>query len=125
MPDVFVPQDTIAYNEYYSAVIRKSLPNKFSLKYVDSHRQELSEYSSWNEVIDYIEKAGTFGEFISYVTSNGIKKPSVVPSQAMEQLKRVVYAGILYDALDTEEYMAYINSFDTTVKKAIEILEKE
>ena len=42
MPDIFVPQDTTGYSEYYSEVVRKSLVNKFAFRFVDSHRSEIS-----------------------------------------------------------------------------------
>ena len=125
MPDIFVPQDTIAYNEYYSSVIRKSLPNKFSLKYVDTHRQELAKCGSWQALTARIEADNVFSSFLGYVSENGIERPASVPSEAMEQLKRVLYAGIIYDAMEMQDYIAYINTFDSTVKKAIEVLQAE
>lgn len=125
MPDVFVPQDTIAYNEYYTSIVRKSLPNKFSLKYVDSHRKELSTLKSWKEVASYLDKEKVFDSFLKYAADNGIKRTGPFPAEASEQLERVLYSGIIYDAMDMEDYMAYINTFDVTVKKAIDILSGE
>ncbi len=125
MPDVFVPQDTIAYNEYYSTIMRKSLTNKYSLKYVDSHRQDFTGRTTWKEVTAYLERQNVFSDFLKYAAGNGVERPKIVPAEAMEQLERVLYAGIIYDALDMQEYMAYINTFDSTVKKAVEILEEE
>lgn len=125
MPDVFVPQDTIAYNEYYTSIVRKSLPNKYSLKYVDSHRKELSGFKGWKDVTAYLEKGKVFDSFIRYAAENGIRRTGPVPSEAMEQLKRLLYSGIIYDAMDMEDYMAYINTFDVTVKKAIDILSEK
>lgn len=122
MPDVFVPQDTLPYNEYYASVVRRSLSNSFALKYVDSHRSELSGLKTWQEIVGYIDKHNADGEFEAYIRSKDIKRPSSLPSVISEQMKRILRAGIVYDAADMQEYIAYINTFDTTVGRALELL---
>ena len=125
MPDIFVPQDTIPFNEYYASIVRKSLHNKFSLKYVDQHRSQLSGMKKWSEVVDFAEKNGVLKSFLEYVAEDGIEKPSYVPAEIMEQLRRVLYSGLLYDALDMQEYVSYINTFDPTVSRAVAVLNGE
>lgn len=124
MPDVFVPQDTLPYNEYYSSIVRKSLANIYSLKYVDSHRSELKGLD-WKQVTQFLKDRNVFSDFLRYAADKGVARPASVPAEITEQLERIMTAAILYDALDMSEYMAYINSFDTTVLKAVEILEQE
>ena len=125
MPDVFVPQDTLPYNEYYASVVRRSLSNAFALKYVDSHRSELSAFDTWQEIVSYLDKHNADGEFEAYIRSKDIERPSSLPSEIREQLKRILRAGIIYDVADMQEYLAYINTFDTTVGKALELLEDD
>lgn len=125
MPDVFVPQDTLPYNEYYASVVRRSLSNAFALKYVDSHRSELSALDTWQEIVSYLDKHNADGEFEAYIRSKDIERPSSLPSEIREQLKRILRAGIIYDVADMQEYLAYINTFDTTVGKALELLEDD
>lgn len=125
MPDVFVPQDTIAYNAYYVAVMNRSLVNKYSLKYVDSHRAELSDLKDWRSVVDYVDRNGLYEDFISYAAAEGVSRPASLPASIVEQLKRLVRSGIMYDLLDIEEYTAYINTLDNTVLKAVEILKEQ
>lgn len=125
MPDVFVPQDTIAYNAYYVAVMNRSLVNKYSLKYVDSHRAEMSDLKDWRSVVDYVDRNGLYEDFISYAAAEGVSRPASLPASIVEQLKRLVRSGIMYDLLDIEEYTAYINTLDNTVLKAVEILKEQ
>ena len=124
MPDEFVPQDTIPYNEFYSAVIRKSLVNKFSLKYVDANRQELAAISGWKDMVSHLDRKGVFASLLAYIADEGVGRTADIPAECMEQLQRLLYSGVIYDAMDMEEYIAYINTFDSTVSKAIEVLEK-
>ena len=123
MPDVFVPQDTLPYNEYYVSVARRSLSNSFALKYVDAHRRELSGLETWQEIVSYLDSHNADREFESYISSKGIARPSSLPPVINVQMKRLLRAGIIYDVADTEEYTAYINTFDTTVGKAVGILD--
>ena len=55
MPDIFVAQDTTGYSKYYSDVVRKSLVNKFSFRFVDNHRKEFQEFKSAGEIEKYLD----------------------------------------------------------------------
>lgn len=125
MPDYFVPQDTIGYNEYYSQIVRKSLVNKFVLKYVDQNRQVLSAMKEYGEVLNWMKSNGAFQSLLQYVEKNGVKRPGSVPSEVTEQLQKLLSSNMIYNVLDMEEYLKYINSFDPTVEKAIEVLKEK
>lgn len=125
MPDVFVPQDTLPYNEYYVSVVRRSLSNAFALKYVDSHRKELSGLETWQEIASYLESHNADREFETYIAAKGIKRPASLPSEINLQMKRLLRAAVIYDVADMQEYTAYINTFDNTVEKAVRILSGE
>ncbi len=125
MPDEFVPQDTLPYNEFYSAVVRRSLSNMFALKYVDAHRRQLAELTTWQQVESYIKANNVMSEFNAYISNNGVVRPSSLPPVIEEQMHRLLCAAIIYDAMDMQDYTAYINTFDSTVKKAVEILEEK
>jgi carboxyl-terminal processing protease len=120
MPDFFVPQDTIAYSEYYASIVRKSLVNKYAFRYVDSRRNEFSKFEKADEIVSYLDKQNAFNNFINYASDNGVKRDSKTSSEAIKQLRILLYANIVYNALDMQEYIRFINRDDNTVKKAIE-----
>ncbi|MCQ2109940.1 MAG: S41 family peptidase [Bacteroidaceae bacterium] len=122
MPDHFVPQDTIGYNEYYSQIVRKSLVNKFVLKHVDQNRSALSSMKEYEEVLGWMKSNGTYSQFLQFVDRNGVKRPGTVPADIVEQLQRLLSSNMIYNVMDMQEYLKYINSFDPTVKKALEVL---
>lgn len=122
MPDIFVPQDTIQFNQFYVSVVTKSLIPKFSLKYVDRFRQKLIALDDCDDVVRYLNGNGVMDEFYSFVSENGVVRPGFVPDEISELITRNVIAGILYDAFGDEMYSRYVNSFDPTVKKAVELL---
>ena len=122
MPDVFVAQDTTGYSDYYSNVVRKSLINKFSFKYVDGKRSEFSKLKTYSDIEEYLDADNVLNKFYDYVAKNGVKRDRSLSAPARKQMRTALYANIIYDALDMQDYISFINLTDPTVNKAIEVL---
>jgi len=124
MPDVFVAQDTTGYSDYYAAVVRKSLVNKFSFKYVDSNRKVLSEFKTYSDLEEYLDADNVLNKFYEYASKNGVKRDYSMSAPARKQMRNVLYSNIIYDAMDMQDYIAFINLSDPAVSKAIEVLKQ-
>lgn len=124
MPDVFVAQDTTGYSNYYAEVVRKSLINKFSFKYVDDRRVEFREYKTYPELEKYLDANNVMLEFQNYAARNGVKRNNSLTAPMRRQMRTALYGNIMYDALDMQEYISFFNLTDQTVIKAIEVLKK-
>lgn len=122
MPDVFVAQDTTGYSNYYSNVVRKSLINKFSFKYVDGKRSEFSKFKAYSEMEEYLDADNVLTKFYDYAAKNGVKRDRSLTTPARKQMRTALYGNIIYDALDMQDYISFINLTDPTVSKAIEVL---
>ena len=122
MPDIFVAQDTTGYSKYYSDVVRKSLINKYSFKYVDSNRAALAKYRTFSEIEAYLDADNVLNKFYDYAAKNGVKRDYSLTAPARKQMRTAVYGNIIYDALDMQDYIAFINQTDPTITKAVEAL---
>ena len=122
MPDIFVAQDTTGYSQYYSDVVRKSLINKYSFKYVDTNRTALAKYKTYAGIVEYLDADNALSKFYDYAAKNGVKRDNRLSAPARRQMRTAVYGNIIYDALDMEDYIAFINETDPTILKAIETL---
>lgn len=122
MPDVFVAQDTLGYSDYYGTVVRKSLINKFSFKYVDSYRTKFASLKTSDDIEKQLDANNVLRAFIKYAAQNGVKEDRTLSEPATKQLRTALYANIIYDALDMQDYISFINQTDPTVLKAIEVL---
>lgn len=122
MPDIFVAQDTLGYSQYYSDVVRKSLINKFSFKYVDSKRPELSKLKTYDDIVAYLDADNVLNRFYEFAAKNGVKRNHRLSGPARKQMITALYGNIIYDALDMQDYISYINLSDPTIDKAIEVL---
>lgn len=122
MPDIFVAQDTTGYSKYYSDVVRKSLINKFSFKYVDTNRAALAKLKTYAEIEQYLDADNALSKFYEYASKNGVKRDTRLSAPARKQMRTAVYGNIIYDALDMQDYIAFINQSDPTIIKAVETL---
>lgn len=122
MPDVFVAQDTTGYSTYYSNVVRKSLINQYSFKYVDSRRSDFAGLKTYADVENYLDADNVLTKFYDYAAKNGVKRDHSLSLPARKQMRTALYGNIIYDALDMQDYISFINLNDPAVTKAVEIL---
>ena len=124
MPDIFVAQDTTGTSKYYSDVVRKSLVNKFSFKYVDGNRASFSDLKTYSEIEKYLDRKNVLDSFYDFAARNGVKRDTRMGATATKQMRTALYSNIIYDALDMQDYISFLNLTDPAIAKAIEVLKK-
>ena len=124
MPDVFVPQDTTGVSSYLIEVSNKGLILQFSFQYTDRNRAKLSEYDNEEDLLKYLRHQGIVEQFVRFADSKGVKRRNLLIHKSYKLLERSLYGNIIYNILGREQYIRYINQSDTTVKKALDILER-
>ena len=124
MPDVFVPQDTTGVTSYLIEVSNKRLIPQFTFTYTDRNRSKLSRFADYKELLGYLQRQDIVQQFIRFADSKGVKRRNLLIQKSRALLERNLYAGIIYNMLSTEQYIRYINESDTTVKTALDILQR-
>ena len=76
-------------------------------------------------MVEYLKKQNLLNDFISYADSKGIKARHWQIEKSKNRIERSIYSYIIYNIQGMLEHTRYINKFDPTVKRAIEILENE
>ena len=125
MPDIFVPQDTTGYTSYFSKAINQRLTQKFAFQYTDQNRQKLQKYENADDLLKYLKTQNILEKFARYAESKGLKRRNILMYKSKELFDRNLYGNIIYNMLNMEEYVKYINQSDKTVLKALEVLETE
>lgn len=123
MPDIFVPQDTAGYTSYYASVAKMGLFTQFPFQYTDHNRQELAQYTTMDELLQYLKEKNLLEEFVQYATSKGIKRRNNLISKSRAVMEDILYGNIIYNMLGMEEYVKYLNLTDPAVLKAVEVLD--
>ena len=70
-------------------------------------------------VIDFMTSFAFLAE------SKGLKRRNILMYKSQKLFERNLYGNIIYNMLDMEDYLKYLNQQDPTVLKALEVLEKE
>ena len=125
MPDIFVPQDTIGITSYYSMAVNRGLILQFSFQYTDQNRQALQKYDTSESLLKYLKKQNILEKFANFAESKGLKRRNILMYKSQKLLERNLYGNIIYNMLDMEDYLKYLNQLDPTVLKALEVLENE
>ncbi|WP_071145420.1 S41 family peptidase [Bacteroides ihuae] len=124
MPDIFVPQDTTGVSSYLTSVLSKGLTVQFTFQYTDRNREQMSKYENEDELLTYLRRQNLVEQFVRYADSKGIKRRNILIQKSRKLLEKNIYGNLIYNMLGKEAYIKYFNNTDTTVKKAIELLEK-
>ena len=125
MPDIFVPQDTIGMTSYFRLAVNRGLTVQFCFQYTDQNRAKLQKYDNADDLLKYVKTQNILEKFARFAESKGLKRRNILMYKAKEHFDRNLYGNIIYNMLNMEEYLKYLNQSDKTVLKALEILEKE
>ena len=125
MPDIFVPQDTTGVTSYFSMAVNRGLILQFAFQYTDQNRQALQKYDSSETLLKYLKNQNILEKFARFAESKGLKRRNILMYKSQKLFERNLYGNIIYNMLDMEDYLKYLNQQDPTVLKALEVLEKE
>lgn len=125
MPDYFVPLDTLAYTKFHRELSAKSYIINANLKYIDSHRKELTrKYKTFDE----FRRGFVFPQEALDKMIADAAKDKVVPKddeelrKAMPKLAMQLKALVARDLWDMSEYFAIVNEESEIVRKGVEVI---
>ena len=122
MPDIFIAQDTAGYTSYYAEVAKRGLLTQFPFQYTDKNRQQLAQYTTMEKLYQHLKGVDLMEEFVAYATSKGVKRRNNLISKSHDLIEDILYGNIIYNMLNMEEYVKYLNLTDQAVLKAVEVL---
>lgn len=125
MPDYFVAEDTSDITEYYKEVFNKGLIQQFCFEYTDKNRPELEKYDTTSVIEKNLRTNNVLEQFIKYADKNGVKRRNLMIKKSQKLFEQVIYGTIIYNILEMEDYVEYINKDDQTILKAIELFNQK
>ena len=123
MPDIFVPQDTTGMTSYYRMAATRGLIVRYTLDYTDKNRSKLQEYDTPQKMETYLKTQNLLEKFAEYAEGKGLKRRNILMYKSKKLFEESLYGNIIYNMLGMEAYTTYSNQTDTTVQKALEVLE--
>jgi len=124
IPDIFVPIDTILYNEYYID-LAQFVP-AFVYRYMDANYKSFSGYSSANSFADsYTVNSRMLEDFIEFAHQKGrLEKNNKILQLSKQELSNYIKAQIAQQLFRSEGYYRCISKKDKDILKALEELKR-
>lgn len=127
MPDYFVPVDTTLYTDYHRKLSNKGILLKTHYKLIDAHREEwkttYKDYTSFNKKFELSDNL--MQQLIDEGTKAGVEYNEEQYHKSESLMKLQLKALIARDLWDMNEYYQTINAVNESVKKAVELLERD
>ncbi|MCB9196475.1 MAG: PDZ domain-containing protein [Flavobacteriales bacterium] len=124
IPDVFVPLDTTGTSEYFSALIRNGVFSRYSLNYVNDHREELQKkYPTFDSFNKNFKSEKIIKELIDYAKSEGVEYDDKSFKEAENTILIRLKANIAQNLYDRTKFYEVINDLNKELQVAIEILQ--
>ena len=85
----------------------------------------MQKYETADELLKYLKTQNILEKFARFAESKGLKRRNILMYKSKELFDRNLYGNIIYNMLNMEEYVKFLNKQDNTVLKALEVLEAE
>jgi carboxyl-terminal processing protease len=126
MPDFFIGLDTSRYSQYHYTLLRSGLLFKFVSKYVDDHREELTDlYPNIKTYIKQFEADDFLIEQLDiFAIENNVSKDTIAPASSEQDylLKIHLKSLIAGDIWQTNEFYEVFNEINPYFQEAKRII---
>jgi carboxyl-terminal processing protease len=124
MPDIFVPADTTGFTPYFMKVRNTSLIYRFALKFTENNREILKKFQDASQIENYLDRQPLMTQFVQYASANGVTANQEEIKISGEIINIQIKAYIARNIMDSKGFYPIWEKIDTTLKYAIEFLEK-
>ena len=121
-PDIFVPRDTTNITSYFLQIMNTGALYRFAFEYADKNRETLKQYNNCDSLLAYLQSQPLLEEFVSYAQSKGIKRRPVYIQISRQLILDGLYAYIIRNTLEENDFYQVLAKNDKTILKAQEIL---
>lgn len=123
-PDIFVPEDTLGMTSYFKEAAMRGLIIQFGFIYTDNNRPKLSSFDNMYELSDYLDSQNTVDKFATFADKNGLKRRNLMIKKSYDMLKMFINSRIIYNILDEQDWIEYLNLNDNVIKTALEVFKR-
>ncbi len=118
-PDIFVPEDTTGFTSYYKQATMSGLILQFAFTYTDDNRPKLNNFKEMMELADYLKRQNLVDKFATYANDKGLKRRNLMIRKSHYLLDRFINSRIIYNMLDEQAWLEYVNEDDATIREAL------
>lgn len=123
MPDIFVPIDTTGQTSYFLNLERKGILHHFAFEYSDANRDTLSQFSNYQEMLEYLQAQPMLYQVVKFADKKGIRQRTSLIQISREKILNNTYANILQNFFGEEAFFTVYLQNDPAINRAIEAIE--
>lgn len=120
-PDIFVPEDTSHVTSYYKEAAMSGLILQYAFNYTDQHRPILSKFTEMMPLANYLDRQNLVNDFANYAARYGLRRRNLMIMRSHSLLQNYIDSRIIYNILDEQAWIEYLNLSDETVKAALDV----
>lgn len=120
-PDIFVPEDTSHVTSYYKEAAMSGLILQYAFNYTDQHRPILSKFTEMMPLANYLDRQNLVNDFANYAARYGLRRRNLMIMRSHSLLQKYIDSRIIYNILDEQAWIEYLNLSDETVKAALNV----
>lgn len=120
-PDIFVPEDTTHVTSYYKEAAMSGLILQYAFNYTDEHRPILSKFTEMMPLANYLDRQNLVNDFANYAARYGLRRRNLMIMRSHSLLQNYIDSRIIYNILDEQAWIEYLNLSDETVKAALNV----
>ena len=120
-PDIFIPEDTTGITSYYKEAAMSGLIIQFAFEYTDDNRDQMKGFTKMHDLLNYLKRQNLLEKFAVYAEKNGLQRRNLMLQKSHTLFEKYIYSRIIYNMLDEEAWMEYLNESDPAIKKALEV----
>ena len=123
-PDIFVPEDTTNMTSYYKQAAMSGLILQFAFTYTDDNRLKMNNFKEMTALADYLRKQNLVDKFATYAEKNGLQRRNLMIRKSYGLLNKYINSRIIYNMLDEQAWMEYLNIGDPVVGAALNVFRR-
>lgn len=120
-PDIFVPEDTSHVTSYYKEAAMSGLILQYAFNYTDQHRPILSKFTEMMPLANYLDRQNLVNDFANYAARYELRRRNLMIMRSHTLLQNYIDSRIIYNILDEQAWIEYLNLSDETVKAALNV----
>ncbi len=124
-PDIFVPEDTIGITSYYKEAAMSGLILQFAFDYTDDNREKMKSLTTTQQLLPFLKRQGLVEKFADYAEKHGLQRRNLLIQKSRTLLERYIYSRIIYNMLDEQAWMEYLNIDDPAILRSLDVLDRD
>lgn len=126
MPDVFIPQDTSGYSQYYASLIRRGVVVEYVNAMCDRNRSSLiSKYPNFEKFDKkFSVSSEIINEVVNLAETKGIKPNPAQLKTSEKEIKTYIKALMAGNLFSRDNFYKVINGDEPIMLKAVDIMEQ-